>query len=98
MLGILIIIIKIIDYLLILKVFQSTKVIKMSNNDRLENVNPHVFSKVAERSETSTDWDDEIYDPFDSREVFDLIRNIRDPEHPLSLEELNVVNIVPFFI
>ena len=28
---------------------------------------------------------------FDSDEIFDLIRSIRDPEHPLSLEELNVV-------
>jgi len=26
-----------------------------------------------------------------AEEVFDLIRNIKDPEHPLSLEELNVV-------
>jgi len=30
-------------------------------------------------------------DPFDEREVFDLIRAINDPEHPLSLEELHVV-------
>ncbi|KAH9255058.1 hypothetical protein BASA81_006817 [Batrachochytrium salamandrivorans] len=28
---------------------------------------------------------------FDSEEVFDLLRKVRDPEHPLSLEELNVV-------
>ena len=32
-------------------------------------------------------------DPFDAREVFDLIRTIRDPEHPNSLEELGVVNL-----
>ena len=27
-------------------------------------------------------------DAFDAREIFDLIREIRDPEHPMSLEEL----------
>jgi metal-sulfur cluster biosynthetic enzyme len=30
-------------------------------------------------------------DPFDAQEIFELIRSVRDPEHPLSLEELNVV-------
>lgn len=30
-------------------------------------------------------------DPFTAQEIFDLVRGIRDPEHPLSLEELNVV-------
>ena len=29
----------------------------------------------------------------DAREIFDLIRNINDPEHPLSLEQLDVVKI-----
>lgn len=32
-------------------------------------------------------------DPFDSREIFDLIREINDPEHPLTLEQLNVVEL-----
>jgi hypothetical protein len=30
-------------------------------------------------------------DPIDADEVFDLIRNIQDPEHPLTLEQLSVV-------
>lgn len=64
---------------------------KMAATERLENVNPHIFAKAGERLASATDWDDCIYDPFDSREIFDLIRNIRDPEHPLTLEELNVV-------
>lgn len=63
----------------------------MVGKERLENVNPQVFTKASQRVESSTDWDDEVYDPFDAREVFDLVRNIRDPEHPLTLEELNVV-------
>jgi hypothetical protein len=32
-------------------------------------------------------------DPFDEEEVFDMIRCINDPEHPLTLEQLNVVNL-----
>lgn len=31
-------------------------------------------------------------DPIDEQEIFDLIRSISDPEHPLSLEELAVVS------
>ena len=27
----------------------------------------------------------------DVREIFDLVRDINDPEHPLTLEQLNVV-------
>jgi len=27
----------------------------------------------------------------DAREIFDLLRTVKDPEHPHSLEELNVV-------
>lgn len=32
-------------------------------------------------------------DPIESDEIFDIIRNIQDPEHPLTLEQLNVVNL-----
>ena len=31
-------------------------------------------------------------DKIDEEEVFEIIRNIQDPEHPLTLEQLNVVN------
>jgi metal-sulfur cluster biosynthetic enzyme len=31
-------------------------------------------------------------DEIDCEEIFDIIRNIQDPEHPLTLEQLNVVN------
>ena len=34
-----------------------------------------------------------IRDKFDANEVFDIIRNIQDPEHPLTLEQLNVVRL-----
>ncbi|XP_056104358.1 cytosolic iron-sulfur assembly component 2B [Rhinichthys klamathensis goyatoka] len=63
----------------------------MSGGTRLENANPLIFQRSGERLLTATDEDDDVADPIDDREIFDLIRSINDPEHPLSLEELNVV-------
>lgn len=60
--------------------------------DSLENINPVVYQKKTERSVLPEDEDENVIDEIDSREVFDLIRNINDPEHPLSLEELHVVD------
>ncbi|XP_053983603.1 MIP18 family protein galla-2 [Hylaeus anthracinus] len=59
--------------------------------DTLENINPKLYKKIDERQVTAEDEDEDISDEFDEREIFDLIRNINDPEHPLTLEELNVV-------
>ena len=33
------------------------------------------------------------YSEIDAAEIYDLIKDIKDPEHPLSLSELNVVNL-----
>lgn len=63
----------------------------MSSGDRLDNVNPTLYDRTGERILTEADWDDAITDPVDVREIFDLIRDINDPEHPLTLEQLNVV-------
>lgn len=41
----------------------------------------------------SEDDDDEIEDVIDAREIFDLISTILDPEHPLTLAQLAVVNL-----
>ncbi|KAL0809081.1 hypothetical protein ABMA28_012711 [Loxostege sticticalis] len=56
-----------------------------------DNINPHVYEKNSDREVTSTERDEDVEDEFDGREIFDLIRNINDPEHPLTLEELRVV-------
>ncbi|KAG0172978.1 Mitotic spindle-associated MMXD complex subunit MIP18 [Apophysomyces sp. BC1034] len=58
----------------------------------LINANPTVYnlSKNSHRSDTVDAFDDSIDDPIDAQEVFDLIRSISDPEHPLTLEQLNV--------
>ena len=37
--------------------------------------------------------DDKIEDKIDKYEIFDLIRNINDPEHPYNLEELNIISL-----
>ena len=63
----------------------------MSGSDRLDNVNPTLYDRTGERRLTEDDWNDDITDPVDVREIFDLIRDINDPEHPLTLEQLNVV-------
>ncbi|XP_078145027.1 cytosolic iron-sulfur assembly component 2B [Centroberyx gerrardi] len=60
----------------------------------LENTNPVIYQRSGARLLTATEEDEDIHDPIDDREIFDLIRNINDPEHPLSLEELNVVEQV----
>ncbi|KAM6956662.1 cytosolic iron-sulfur assembly component 2B [Aplochiton taeniatus] len=66
----------------------------MSGGTRLENANPLIFQRSGARLQTATDEDEDVVDPIDDREIFDLIRSINDPEHPLSLEELNVVEQV----
>ncbi|KAH7729220.1 Protein F45G2.10 [Aphelenchoides avenae] len=61
--------------------------------ERLDNVAPtvNVNLKPRERERTEKDYDEDVADPVDAREVFDYIRDINDPEHPYTLEQLNVV-------
>mmetsp|Transcript_24176 Transcript_24176/g.39719 ORF Transcript_24176/g.39719 Transcript_24176/m.39719 type:complete len:179 (+) Transcript_24176:1873-2409(+) len=56
-----------------------------------EVLNP--FPKVFAQQSISrdTDRDDNEREGIDQLDVFDLIRDINDPEHPLTLEQLNVV-------
>jgi len=65
----------------------------MAGLERLENSNPMIFSCVEDRKLNEKELDENETDPIDAREVFDIIRNINDPEHPLTLEELNVVDL-----
>lgn len=58
---------------------------------QLDNAAPQIFNKSGARVLAQSDYDDHVEDPLDAREIFDLIRDIKDPEHPLTLEELNVV-------
>lgn len=59
----------------------------------MENPNPTIHEQVVSDDDYSGEVvDDEQVDPFTPREVYNLLRNINDPEHPLTLEQLNVVS------
>ncbi|KAH6656934.1 hypothetical protein BKA67DRAFT_532174 [Truncatella angustata] len=49
----------------------------------------------SDEDETEDDFTDE---PIDEQEIYDLISNITDPEHPISLGELAVVNLPDIYI
>ncbi|WFD31407.1 Cytosolic iron-sulfur assembly component 2B [Malassezia sp. CBS 17886] len=49
-------------------------------------------ASVFETGDDEKGGGDEAADRLDAREVFDLVRSITDPEHPLTLEQLAVVN------
>ncbi|KAK9716142.1 hypothetical protein RND81_06G213600 [Saponaria officinalis] len=59
----------------------------------LINANPTVYEKTERKSRPQKpDLVDEFaVEPIDELEIFDHIRDIKDPEHPYSLEELKVV-------
>ncbi|XP_005806620.1 mitotic spindle-associated MMXD complex subunit MIP18 [Xiphophorus maculatus] len=65
----------------------------MSEGVILENANPMIFQRSGDRMVTASEEDEDVHDPIDDREIFDLVRSINDPEHPLTLEELNVVEL-----
>lgn len=73
----------------------------MSSNEPL-NANPtiHHVPQTARRHPSFSssdlddlDSDDGVYEPIDTQEIFDLLANINDPEHPLTLAQLAVVNL-----
>lgn len=41
----------------------------------LENLNPNVYKKSDDRKSVAADWDDNVDDPFDEREVFGKKKN-----------------------
>ncbi|KAJ3017333.1 UNVERIFIED_CONTAM: Mitotic spindle-associated MMXD complex subunit MIP18 [Siphonaria sp. JEL0065] len=51
------------------------------------------LAKTAKLNSDAMDTDDKDVELIDEDEVFDLIRNINDPEHPLTLEQLNVAQL-----
>ncbi|KAJ2791227.1 hypothetical protein H4R20_006894, partial [Coemansia guatemalensis] len=53
------------------------------------NTAPLVYEVESQtRAVLKTDFDDNVSDPIDAKEVYDQIRKINDPEHPLTLEQL----------
>lgn len=64
----------------------------MLRGDGLDNIAPSTYEKAKDRVTTAEELNDDVEDEVDAREIFDHIRSINDPEHPLTLEELNVVD------
>lgn len=66
----------------------------------LQNANPTVYTVVKSKDIVSDsdmmndcfDYED-TRDPITSYEIFDYIRHLNDPEHPLTLEQLHVVSV-----
>lgn len=62
-----------------------------SDSQNISNIflyNPSPISNTSSQPQSSTKKQRE---EIDSEEIFDMIRDINDPEHPLTLEQLNVV-------
>ncbi|XP_011018468.1 PREDICTED: MIP18 family protein At1g68310-like [Populus euphratica] len=57
----------------------------------LINANPVIYEKKERRVRSVDDKEYTAAEPIDQLEVFDHIRDIKDPEHPYSLEELKVI-------
>lgn len=58
----------------------------------LINANPIIYEKKERRARcTPVVVDEYAVEPIDQEEIFDHIRDIKDPEHPYSLEELKVI-------
>ena len=63
----------------------------------MDNENPVVYeihqAKRSLKEETFDFEDEEEEEPMRPDEVFDYIRHLNDPEHPLTLEQLNVLSV-----
>ncbi|KAJ5330994.1 MIP18 family protein [Penicillium atrosanguineum] len=60
-----------------------------------------IFAAVANPADflsSDSEDDDLLEEPIDEQEIYDLIKTISDPEHPLSLGELAVVSLPDIFI
>ncbi|KDO57177.1 hypothetical protein CISIN_1g031455mg [Citrus sinensis] len=59
----------------------------------LINANPVVYEKKERRARSASSCVNDEYaaEQIDQQEVFDHVRDIKDPEHPYSLEELKVI-------
>ncbi len=66
---------------------------KLQNLNPLVKVNLHKYKNDWKKEREKLENDDNIEDKIDIYEVFEIIRNITDPEHPYNLEELNIISL-----
>lgn len=59
----------------------------------MQNPNPQVYEVKKISRAGWENMNEEITDEIDSLEIFETIRHILDPEHPLTLEQLKVLRL-----
>ncbi|KAG6958020.1 hypothetical protein JG688_00010723 [Phytophthora aleatoria] len=60
------------------------------------NANPTVYAVTTptrKKFDVDEALDEDVADPFEADEVFEILRHINDPEHPLTLEQLKVMSL-----
>ncbi|CAI5720045.1 unnamed protein product [Hyaloperonospora brassicae] len=60
------------------------------------NANPTVYAVAAptrKHFDVDEALDEDAVDPFEADEVFEILRHVNDPEHPLTLEQLKVMTL-----
>ncbi|KAG1688127.1 MIP18 protein galla-2 [Phytophthora capsici] len=60
------------------------------------NANPTVYAVATpapKKFDVDVALDEDVADPFEPDEVFEILRHINDPEHPLTLEQLKVMSL-----
>eukprot|EP00949_MAST-11_sp_MAST-11-sp1_P003339 g3339.t1 len=72
------------------RAFNSGDANELSMLDESSDVHPEDTDNSVGNDDNDDNSDDE---PFTAEEIFELIRNINDPEHPLTLEQLKVVQM-----
>jgi len=63
---------------------------------RVSKSSPDPFQDLLAPAPVSEEWipqDDDQPESFDAQEIYDLLSNISDPEHPLTLSQLAVVQL-----
>ncbi|RMX64075.1 hypothetical protein KXD40_001261 [Peronospora effusa] len=60
------------------------------------NANPTVYAVSAparKKFNVDEELDENTPDPFEPDEIFEILRHVNDPEHPLTLEQLKVMSL-----
>ncbi|KAH9821327.1 hypothetical protein DFH28DRAFT_1092937 [Melampsora americana] len=71
---------------------RTQKIIKFDEISLKDNIETDLSDNQLSDPKSKNQPIQEEIQPIDSNEIFDLIRSITDPEHPLTLEDLSVVS------
>ena len=73
--------------------FHPQRIQKQCKTLRYPSYAPSVVSTPIKATDAITSTRESKRDEITANGIFDIIRNIQDPEHPLTLEQLNVVRL-----